>query len=71
MYMYHVLINTSTVENPDIRPTDYESFLYDPEDPFSADESEPEKVGNTENRTELDSLRDLAVLKSNYQCCTG
>jgi len=31
------------VENPDIRPTDYESFLYDPEDPFSADESEPEK----------------------------
>lgn len=40
------------VEDPDIRPTDYESFMYDPEDMFS--DSEDEKSDKKE-----DKRRDL------------
>lgn len=52
------------VENPDIRPTDYESYKYDPEDMFSDNEEEKRKRKESPPRREIRAVRGGSSDKS-------
>lgn len=52
------------VENPDIRPTEYESFMYDPEDMFSDNEEEKRKRKEPPPRREIRAVRGGSSDKS-------
>lgn len=52
------------VENPDLRPTEYESFLYDPEDMFSDNEQEKKRRKEPPPRRDIRAVRGGSSDKS-------